>query len=88
MPDPGQIAILIPIIALMIPIVKLLTDHQRRMTEMMAEQQRALMEIESRRLATPPVDVNAQFELQMMRDRLAQMETKLAVAEQQQKTSA
>ena len=29
----------------------------------------ALMEIEARRLATPPVDVSAQYELQTMRDR-------------------
>ncbi len=87
MPDPGQLAILIPIIALMIPIVKVLTDHQRRMTEMMAEQQRAMMEIEARRLSNPPIDVHAQYELQTMRDRLAQMEAKLAETQNRQQIS-
>lgn len=90
MPDPGQLAILIPIIALMIPIVKVLTDHQRRMAEMMAAQHRDLLEIENRRLSSipaPAMDVNAQYELQMMRDRLAQMEAKLAQAENRQQIS-
>lgn len=78
---------LIPITALLIPIVAILTAHQRKMAEMMAEQHRAMMDLESRRMsaanAAPSVDVNAQYELQTMRDRLAQMEAKLAASEHQ-----
>ena len=84
---PDNFGFMIPIVAMLIPIVAILTAHQRKMAEMMAEQHRALLDLENRKLAaqtaTPPVDINAQCEMQMMRDRLAQMEAKLAQSESQ-----
>lgn len=81
---------LIPITALLIPIVAILTRHQRQMAELMAEQHRSLLELENRKMASPApahVDVHAQYELQTMRDRLAQMEAKLAQTENRQQIS-
>ncbi len=71
---------IIPIVAMVIPFVAILTSHQRKMAQMMAEQQRAFLELENRRLgAMPaPVDPATQYELQTLRDRLARMETELA----------
>ena len=83
--------LMIPIVALGIPIVAILTGHQRKMAEMMAEQHRALVDLENRKMAAasaaPAIDVATQYELQTMRDRLTQMEAKLAATESQ-RTSA
>lgn len=46
MPEPGQIAIFIPIIALMIPIVGMLVRHQQKMAEIMHSSRASLPEVE------------------------------------------
>ena len=88
--------VLIPLLGiglpLLIPIVAILTGHQRKMAQMFADQQRAMMEqqrtmaeIESRRLQAPPVpNAASSTELDLLRDRLARIETELAEARQNQ----
>ena len=92
LPGPDQLALLIPIVAIVLAmggkLVKTLTEHQQRMAEMMAQQQRALMEMETRRLAAPPVDLATQHELQTLRDRLARMEAEVAQSKANQDVGA
>lgn len=91
--DPGDIiGGMVGLVAVCIPIVAILVGHQRKMAEIMADQQRAIIDLENRKLdaartAAPAVDVHAQYELQTMRDRLAQMEAKLAATESQRISS-
>ncbi len=93
---PGIVALCIPIVAILVgglgKIVSEMTRHQRKMAEMLAEQQRLLIELENRRLAAsvpvaPPTSVPAtsaapagEEELTELRARLAALEAKAAEA--------
>lgn len=91
-PSNDQLIVLSPIVIIglimLVKLVRTLTSHQQKMAEMISQQQRALIELENRRLTTPPVDLTTQRELESLRDRLVRMETELAESKSNENTTA